>query len=40
MKRLALLSAFLIAALLLGAAYPAFARGPELLHAQWQYPWL
>ncbi|HEU4580835.1 MAG TPA: VWA domain-containing protein [Polyangiaceae bacterium] len=40
MKRLALLTAFLIAAVLLGAAYPAFARGPELLHAQWQYPWL
>jgi Ca-activated chloride channel family protein len=40
MKRLALLSAFLVAAVLLGAAYPAFARGPELLHAQWQYPWL
>jgi Ca-activated chloride channel family protein len=39
MKRLALLSAFLVAAVLLGAAYPAFARGPELLHAQWQYPW-
>jgi Ca-activated chloride channel family protein len=40
MKRVALLVAFLIAAVLLGAAYPAFARGPELLHAQWQYPWL
>ena len=40
MKRLSLLIAFLIAAVLLGAAYPAFARGPELLHAQWQYPWL
>lgn len=39
MKRLALLGGFVLVAALLGMAYPAFARAPELTHAQWQYPW-
>lgn len=39
MKRLAAISLFLVLAVLLGAAYPAFVRGPELAGAQWQYPW-
>jgi Ca-activated chloride channel family protein len=39
MKRLAVVVAFLIAAVLVGAAYPALARGPEIAGAQWQYPW-
>jgi Ca-activated chloride channel homolog len=38
-KRLAVVVGFLIAAVLVGAAYPALARGPEIAGAQWQYPW-
>jgi Ca-activated chloride channel family protein len=38
-KRLAVIVGFLIAAVLIGAAYPALARGPEISGAQWQYPW-
>jgi Ca-activated chloride channel family protein len=39
MKRLALLGAFVLGAVLFGSLYPAFARGLELSHAQWQHPW-
>jgi Ca-activated chloride channel family protein len=39
MKRLAAISLFLVIAVLIGAAYPALVRGPELAGAQWQYPW-
>ena len=34
-----LLALFTLAALLAGFAYPALARGDELLHARWQNPW-
>ena len=40
MKRLLLVAGFVLVAALLGLAYPAAARGIELVHAQWQYPWL
>jgi Ca-activated chloride channel family protein len=39
MKRAAAIALFLLAAVLLGAAYPLLARGPELAGAQWQHPW-
>jgi Ca-activated chloride channel homolog len=39
MKRLALLAACVLLAALLGALYPLLSRGPELAHAEWQYPW-
>ena len=39
MKRLAVILGFLVAAVLLGAAYPALVKGPELSGAEWQYPW-
>lgn len=39
MKRLAVIASFLVAAVLLGAAYPALVKGPELAGAEWQYPW-
>ncbi len=39
MKRLAASAVFLVLALLLGAAYPALVKGPELGGAEWQYPW-
>jgi Ca-activated chloride channel family protein len=38
-KRLAVVASFLLVAVLLGAAYPVFVRGPELAGAEWQYPW-
>ena len=39
MKRLAVIAFFLVVAVLLGAAYPALVKGPELGSAEWQYPW-
>ena len=39
MKRVIAISGFLALAVLLGAAYPMLARGPELGGAEWQYPW-
>ena len=39
MKRLIIITAFLACAVLLGAAYPLIAKGPELGGAQWQHPW-
>jgi Ca-activated chloride channel family protein len=39
MRRLLLGGLFVLGALLVGLLYPALARGPELLHAQWQHPW-
>lgn len=39
MRRLAMIALFLVVAVLLGAAYPALVKGPELASAEWQYPW-
>ncbi len=40
MKRASALLGYLVTALLFGLAYPAWVRGPELVAAQWQHPWL
>lgn len=40
MRRLALIAVFVLVAALLGAAYPALARGVEFSGAEWQHPWL
>jgi len=37
--RAALLASYVLSALALGLAYPAIARGPELLSATFQHPW-
>lgn len=34
-----MIALFLVVAVLLGAAYPALVKGPELASAEWQYPW-
>src|SRR5262245_61137082 len=39
MKRIVAIAGFLALAVLIGAAYPLVARGPELAGAEWQYPW-
>jgi Ca-activated chloride channel family protein len=39
LKRLIVILGFVILAGVLGAAYPALAKGPELGGAEWQHPW-
>lgn len=39
MRRLIVILAFLVLAALVGAVYPALAKGPELGGAEWQHPW-
>lgn len=39
MRRLIVIAIFVLVAALIGAAYPALAKGPELDGAEWQHPW-
>ena len=39
MKRISVIIGFVVVAVLIGAAYPALAKAPELSGAEWQYPW-